>query len=352
MTSPATDPVPPSAPGGGARTTRRLKWLLWVLGLIAVTPIIITLIGAATSPPHVKGFPVGRLVYLDADQPSERTTILRGLYVTQPGGPARLLIHETEPQDTDSGVREWITQPAASPDGTQVAYIQQNIVIEEETHSEDTQLWVMPLNTLGAQPRQLLDLSKLGLKQIIGLAWTPDGRSIVFLNDQTLYRVPTIGPASPQQRRLPDVPTLKMTADLSATSDPAFTPTGGVNYRAVTPNGPVIVSDGRAYPASHLVFAYNGHEYAMATTEGAQSISHSSVPSWNSATAQKVRWGWSAFGGRHITSLRWSPDGRYIAFAVSKPPIPEGELFYLDVATGKTYQMPVRTGEAAWDWAR
>ena len=59
------------------------------------------------------------MVYLEADAPSEKTTTLRGLYVTAPGRGTRLLVHEDEPQDTDGGVREWITQPALSPDGTQ-----------------------------------------------------------------------------------------------------------------------------------------------------------------------------------------------------------------------------------------
>ena len=66
----------------------------------------------------------------------------------------------------------------------------------------------------------------------------------------------------------------------------------------------------------------------------------------------KSKWGWSVFGRRHITSLHWSPDGKYIGFTVSKPPVPEDELFYLDLADGKTYQLPVRTGRAAWDWTR
>ena len=41
-----------------------------------------------------------------------------------------------------------------------------------------------------------------------------------------------------------------------------------------------------------------------------------------------------------------------MCYTVSKPPIPEDELFYVDLADGKTFQLPVRTGRAAWDWAR
>ena len=351
MTSPATDGPEGPAPAPGVRTTRRLRWTLWLLGLLAAVPIIVTLIGAATSPPHAPGVPVGRLVYLDADQPSEKTTILRGLYITQSGGPTRLLIHENEPQDTDAGIREWITEPAVSPDGTQAAYIKQNIVLTEETHTQDTQLWVMPLNSSGASPRQLLDLTKLGLKQIVGLTWTPDGRSVAFLQDQRLFEIPANGVASPTQLPLGDAPPLRIAPDVSATRAPAFSAAGGVNYWAQTAVGPVIVAGGKPYPARNLVAAYNGHEYALAMA-GENLICHSPVPRWDSATTRKVHWGWSLFGGRKITSLHWSPDGKDIAYTVSKPPVPEDEIFYLDLADGKTYQLPVRTGRAAWDWTR
>ena len=360
MTSPVTDepdeelrPPAPNSPPAANNGGVRLRWALWLLGLLAALPVIVTMIGAVTSPPHAPGVPVGHLVYLDADQPSEKTTILRGLYITQPGGPPRLLVHEDEPQDTDSGIRQWITEPAVSPDGSQVAYIQQNITLLEETHTQVTQLWVMPLLLPDAKPRLLLDLTKLHLKQVIGLSWTPDGRSVVFLHDRTVYRVPTLRPAPPTQQPLSDCPALKSFPDISATSYPSFTANGGVTYRAETAAGPVIVADGRTYPASGLAFAFDGRQYALATSgQGGGSVCRSPLPLWNEATARKVRWGWSIFGRRHITSLHWSPDGKYIGFTVSKPPVPEDELFYLDLASGKTYQLPVRTGRAAWDWTR
>ena len=56
------------------------------------------------------------------------------------------------------------------------------------------------------------------------------------------------------------------------------------------------------------------------------------------------------FGKRHITALKWSPDGKYLAYSVSKPPF-EDEVFYIDLATGKCYQLPVRTGQSGWEWA-
>ena len=91
---------------GRATTLRRLRpWLIGFV-LLAAIPIGITLIGAITSPPHVPGIPQGHFVYLEADSPSEKTTTLRGLFLTEPGGKSRLLTHEYEPQDSDGGVRE------------------------------------------------------------------------------------------------------------------------------------------------------------------------------------------------------------------------------------------------------
>ena len=228
-----------------------MRWALWLLGLLAAVPVIVTLIGAATSPPHAPGVPVGHLVYLDADQPSEKTTILRGLYITQPGGPPRLLVHEDEPQDTDAGIREWITEPAVSPDGTQVAYIQQNITLLEETHTQVTQLWVMPLNVTNAKPRLLLDMTKMHLKQVVGLTWALDGRSVLFLQDNRQYSVPIQGKSALLPSDIPlgllyRPPTsfysLKMMTDISATTNLALRPNGVFAYGTNTPYGEQVIA--------------------------------------------------------------------------------------------------------------
>ena len=53
-----------------------------------------------------------------------------------------------------------------------------------------------------------------------------------------------------------------------------------------------------------------------------------------------VHWGWSVFGKRRITSLRWSPDGSQIAYTVSKPPVPDDEIFVLTPATARRFSFP------------
>ena len=358
MTSPVTDEPnaedrPPAPNSGGVR----LRWVLWLLGLLAAMPVVVTLIGAATSPPHAAGVPVGHLIYLDADQPSEKTTILRGLYITQPGGTPRLLVHENEPQDSDAGIREWITEPAASPDGTQVAYIQQNITLLEETHTQVTQLWVMPLKLPDAKPRLLLDLTKLHLKQIVGLAWSLDGRSVLFLQDNRQYSVPvqgkptTLFSGSPLMSFNP----LIINPDLSATTSLALRPGGVFAYQTSTTNGEQVIAGTYhafgQYGTSVWALGPNRQIAFVEKTKPYQICVQDLEPSAQERF-YKAKWGWSLFGRRHITSLHWSPDGKYLGFTVSKPPVPEDELFYLDLADGKTYQLPVRTGRAAWDWTR
>ena len=339
-------------------------WLWTLLGLVAGVPILLTLIGALTSPPHVKGVPTGHLVYLEAEAPSEKTTTLRGLYVTSPGTASRLLVHENEPQDTDGGVREWITQPALSPDGTQLAFEKQLITLQEEKQSIQNQIWVMPLAPGSANlPRLVMDLTQQKLKQIVGLAWDSDS-SVMFLEDGVEYSVPTDTPDQPLKIPL-DLHglTLATMSDISATRSPALTEAGSFAYGVQTPTGPqVLVQNAGAVtpgPAA-AVFALNpkGDRIAFVPPDSGDGSGGGTVlHTYDLATSAygpeiPVHWGWSVFGRRHVTSLRWSPDGTQIAFTVSKPPVPEDEIFLVDVASGKTVQLPYRAGRAAWDWSK
>jgi len=339
-------------------------WLWTLLGLVAGVPILLTLIGALTSPPHVTGVPTGHLVYLEAEAPSEKTTTLRGLYVTSPGTASRLLVHENEPQDTDGGVREWITQPALSPDGTHLAFEKQLITLQEEKQSIQNQIWVMPLAPGSANlPRLVMDLTQQKLKQIVGLAWDSDS-SVMFLEDGVEYSVPTDTPDQPLKIPL-DLHglTLATMSDISATRSPALTEAGSFAYGVQTPTGPqVLVQNAGAVtpgPAA-AVFALNpkGDRIAFVPPDSGDGSGGGTVlHTYDLATSAygpeiPVHWGWSVFGRRHVTSLRWSPDGTQIAFTVSKPPVPEDEIFLVDVASGKTVQLPYRAGRAAWDWSK
>jgi len=354
---PNSSPTPPRF-----RAAKRRAWLWALLGLVVGVPVVLTLIGALTSPPHVKGVPTGHLVYLEAEAPSEKTTTLRGLYVTSPGEAPRLLAHENEPQDTDGGVREWITQPALSPDGTQLAFEKQLITLGEEKQSVQNQIWVMPLAPGSASlPRLVMDLTQQKLKQIVGLAWDSDS-SVLFLEDGVEYSVPTDTPDEPLKIPL-DLHglTLATTPDISATRSPALSEGGAFAYGVQTPAGPqtlvqnaMTVTPGPA--AAIFALSPAGDRIAFVPPQGEDSggrvIRTYDLAAGRPGPDIPVRWGWSVFGKRHITSLRWSPDGTQLAYTVSKPPVPEDEIFVVDAASGKTVQLPYRAGRAAWDWAK
>lgn len=351
MPSPETDD-PAALIGAPSPTPRRRRPRPWVvLGLVIAVPLLVTLAGSLTSPPHVAGPPVGHLIYLDADQPSEHTTNLRGLRVMGPDGSSRQLLHETEAQDTDTGKREWITQPQASPDGAFLAYERQDITILEERREIVNELWVVSLKDANPKPKMLLDLTKAGLKQFVGLAWSHDNRSVTLLNYGAAYDVDVLDdPGRPSQHPLTDCPPFKNSPALSPTRAPFVTPNGGLAYTVMTPRGPVLVTEAGQIPAPALpAFRPDGKRVAWLAEKGSD-IAIADARSLRVDQNLKASWGWSAFGGRRITSLKWSPDGRYVAYTVSKPPL-EDELFYVDVVTKKCYQLPVRTGQGGWDWA-
>ncbi len=336
---------------------RNRRWLLLAAAVLAV-PLGLTLAGALTSPPHVAGVPGGHLITLQADAPSERTTTLRGLFVSDPSGASRLLAHETEPQDTDGGVRTWITQPALSPDGTQLAFEEQQITIGEDKQSVKNQIWVLPLSGDTQDPPHLvIDLTKQKLKQVVGLTWDSDS-SLLFLEDGASYSVATDTNDAPLVTPL-DLHGLALapSADVSATRAPALSEAGTFAYSVQTPSGPQVLTSGREPAApgpSAAVFALSptGDKVAFVPPHSPQTLKLYDLARHTATADIPVRWGWSVFGKREITSLRWSPDGSQLAYTVSKPPVPEDEIFVVTPATGEVVQLPYRTGRAAWDWGR
>jgi WD40 repeat protein len=339
------------------QTKRRRTWLAVLLCVLAV-PVVLTLISALTSPPHVSGVPSGHLITLQADAPSEHTTTLRGMFVSGPDGSSRLLAHETEPQDTDDGVREWITQPILSPDGTQLAFEKQLITLQEDKQAIDNQIWVMPLTADTRNPPHLvMDLTKQKLKQIVGLAWDSDS-SLLFLEDGASYSVATETDDAPLVTPL-DLHglTLAKSNAVSATRSPALTEAGTFAYGVQTPSGPQILTQvqERTTPgpaAAIFALSPDGNQIAFVPPGVANVIRLYNIATHAYGPDIPVHWGWSVFGKREITSLRWSPDGSQLAFTVSKPPVPDDEIFVVTPATGKTVQLPYRTGRAAWDWGK
>lgn len=344
-------------PGPRTLKSNRRVWLSLLLAAVAV-PLSLTLIGAVTSPPHIQGVPNGQLVYMEADAPSEKTTTLRGLFTAGTDGATRLLLHETEPQDIDAGARDWITQPALSPDGTQVAFEKQLITIGEDKQSVDNQIWVMPTAPGTRNPPHLvIDLTAQKLKQVVGLAWDSDS-SLLFLEDGLAYSVATDTDDPPLKTPL-DLHGMKLAFDpnVSATRAPALADAGTFAYGVETPTGPQVLTQAKERttpgPASSLfALSPDGKTIAFVPPGTARVIRVYDLASHAAGPDIPIHWGWSVFGHRQITSLRWSPDGSQIAYTVAKPPVPDDELFAVTPATGKIVQFPYRTGRAAWDWGK
>ena len=340
----------------GGRGIKRV-WIALVFAALAV-PLGLTLAGALTSPPHVHGVPSGQLVYLEADAPSEKTTTLRGLFTVGTDGGTHLLLHETEPQDTDGGVREWITQPALSPDGSEIAFEKQLITLREDKQSVVNQIWVMPTAPGTRNPPHLvMDLTAQKLKQVVGLAWDSDS-SLLLLEDGEMYSVSTDTNDPPLKTPLYLYgATLALDPTISATRFPALTEAGTFAYGALTTTGPQVRTQVKEVtmpgPAAALfALSPDGGKLAFVPPGTAHVIRVYDVLARRAGPDIPIHWGWSVFGRREITSLRWSPDGSQIAYTVSKPPVPEDELFAVTPATGKIVQLPYRTGRSGWDWGR
>ncbi len=342
----------PAAPGTSFNTKRR-RALLSLLVCVAAVPLAITLAGILTAPPRVSGVPTGHLITLQADPSSAA----HRLFVSGPGGASRLLARD-EPQAGSGTGRERITQPALSPDGTQLAFEKQLTTLQNGTPSTDNQIWVMPMTPdTDSPPHLVLDLTRQKLKQIAGLAWDSDS-SLLFLEDGASYSVATETDDAPLVTPLAlHGLTLANMGDVSATGSPVLTESGTFAYAAQTPSGPQVLtqSQERTTPGpAAAVFALSpaGDQIAFVPPGSEGVIRRYDLARQSTLAGIPVHWRWSLFGHRRITSLRWSPDGSALACTVSKVSGADDELFLVTPATGQTVQLPYRTVPDAWDWGK
>ncbi len=339
--------------GSGTSSKRRRIWLA-ALVCVAAVPLAGTLAGILTAPPRLSHVPSGHLITLQADPSS---AALHGLFVAGPGQASRLLARD-EPQTRKGAVREQITQPALSPDSTQLAFEKQYTTFTHGIPSVDNQIWVMPMTPDTRNPPHLvLDLTRQKLKQIAGLAWDSDS-SLLFLEDGASYSVATETDDAPLVTPLDLHGLMPAKTDTdSATVSPALAESGTFAYAVQTLSGPQILTESqeRTTPGpAAAVFALSpaGDFVAFVPPGSANVIRRYDLTRQSFLTDIPVRWRWSLFGHRQITSLRWSPDGAAIACTVSRAPGADDEIFLVTVASGKTVQLPYHTVPDAWDWGR
>jgi hypothetical protein len=371
-------------------------WLVGISATAAAFAAAVTWIGAATSPPPAR-VPSGHILYLDADQPSEKTTMLHGMYLVGHDGRQQPILREQEPQDVDAGEREWIIEPAESPDGRRVAFLKELFTILDEKQSATDQIWVADLPVPHPNPllgkereqeksahllqpeaspgkgeqeteqpypsqfpvreaplpvvgRMVLDLTARHMYAVTRLTWTPDGK-ITFLDGATRYAIfPDGGSLATAAVELPGV-----AATYKGVSNTALVAAAS-QYGAVYQ----VHSPGRIFwsPTQSLGWTSGAGVTAAAVSADGGTIalhedrtnSNIVIMSGGKGRELTARYGWSLFGGRRVTSLRFSPDGKYLGYTVSKPPIAEDEMFYMDLQSGRCFKLPYRCGPSAWDW--
>jgi len=94
---------------------------------------------------------------------------------------------------------EWFIAVAVSPDGTQLAYLK-SVRTDEERRKKEYPSVVEVMPVTGGPPRQVFrDAIWLNGSRYNTLAWTPDGRSLMFVRDDgRLWRIPATG-GEPQE---------------------------------------------------------------------------------------------------------------------------------------------------------
>lgn len=330
---------------------RRIKKTQLLVIAVLGTPIVLAALEFVTAPPRRVSVPYGHLIYMDADKPSDRTANLRGMYSANPSGMSQLMIHEQEPPDVDAGPRQWIEQPAVSPDGTQIAYVRENIVIAEDKHSTSFDIFVLPLQQPHAVAHQIAALGTTA-KQFAGLAWSPDCKSITYMEDSIVTTVPVVGEAQAATRTLPPTIHAVPLPEVSWSDYPQI----GLNNRLLFllhPSGTLATDDGPTSLTGIQCFAvsHSGSQFAYVTSRAPKSLVIAEVAALQTVRTLPVTWGMSFLGHRKITSIGWSPTDQDLAFTVSKMPFPEDELLVINLKTGKESLLPERVAKSSWAWA-
>jgi Tol biopolymer transport system component/DNA-binding winged helix-turn-helix (wHTH) protein len=235
--------------------------------------------------------------------------------------------------------------PAFSPDGTTVAFVRGS------TAGVVNDVFVVPA-TGGASKRLTFDD-----RVIFGLAWTPDGRDLIFSSARGgaafLWRVPASG-GTPQP--FADVTTMTMSLTISPKGSQAA-------FQHVAAHDTVwrieLADEKRPRGPSQLVIGMKGRNCRPNFSPDGKKIAFESEPAGNQGPSEI--WTCDSDGGNcaQLTSLhgtaatpRWSPDGRHIAFEFH--PQARSEVYVVDLEGGPPRLVPTFAGadNLAPNWSR
>jgi Tol biopolymer transport system component len=273
-----------------------------------------------------------------ARAPSPPMPELRGVYLVpvQGGEPRRLAL-------PNAAVR--VYDPGFSPDGRHLAYKACPFVGACSLDVVELDAHYMPK----ASPHRLTQPSLLLAATMGGLAWTRDGKSLVYSLGFALWRVGITGDRPPERIELVAGSQVGFPATVASRDRLAFG-RGGVEvdiyrFEAGRPGEPVVASSSAADQNPHfspdgrrIAFeserSREGHEIWIAEADGSGPVQLTHGP------------------GQYQGTPRWSPDGRRIAFD-SQGPDGHWDIWTIDADGGVPRRLTQGQGdENAPSWSR
>jgi Tol biopolymer transport system component len=227
--------------------------------------------------------------------------------------------------------------PAVSPDGSAIAFVR-------STGADGADIFLC--EPAGGNPRRLT----FDDRPIYGVAWTRDGKDLVYTGERVrgwrLWRLPASG-GSPREI-------------LIAGRDPRYVSVAPAGHRLVYAESPTVSSIWRAElgapdgAGEHPIIRSSGREYGARYSPDGKSIAGISDQTgndeiWLSDAGGGNRVQVTSFKGPELARIRWSPDGKSLIFDASSD---QGADLYIVPAVAGGKPVRVQLGALNGSWAR